>query len=190
MPPFHDLRAGGAEPENESPAREGVERHRRHRGVGRRPPGELHDSRAELDLRRLRRDVGERRHRVRPVRLGAPHRVETETLGLFDEIHVERKLGAGISNHQTETHGEILLEKKKRRPPTRRREPSVQPLGTSTIRPFRPPARTKRCAASACDRGSTRSIATVNGFASCRAKSSAMSAAGRAASADEAKAPA
>jgi len=43
VPAFDHLRAGGPEPQDEAPAREGVQRHRRHRGHRRRAGRHLHD---------------------------------------------------------------------------------------------------------------------------------------------------
>src|SRR5207249_10868684 len=68
VPALDHLRARDAEPEEEPAARELVERGRGRRGHGRRARRHLHDRRAEVDLRRLPADPGERRHRVRAVR--------------------------------------------------------------------------------------------------------------------------
>ena len=82
VPALDDLRSGDAETEDHPPAAEVVERHRRHRGRGRRPRRDLHDRRAELDLLGRRAPPGERHQRVGAVRLGGPDRVKAEPLGL------------------------------------------------------------------------------------------------------------
>jgi len=94
VPALHHLRARGAEAEDEAPARERIQRHRRHRGRRRRARGHLHDRGAEADPGRERGDVGKRRHRIRAVGLGAPHRVEAEALGLEDQFAVYRQHAA------------------------------------------------------------------------------------------------
>src|SRR5262249_26886027 len=53
-------------------------------------------------------DPGERGDRVGPPRLGRPDRGEAEPLGLLDELEVEGDLGAGVPDHQTETHASLL----------------------------------------------------------------------------------
>ena len=64
------------------PPRQVVERHRGHRGRGRRARGDLHDRGAELDPLGRRAPPRERHQRVGAVRLGRPDRVEPEPLGL------------------------------------------------------------------------------------------------------------
>ena len=120
-------------PRMKRPPDSGVERHRGHRRVRGRAPRELHDGRAEADLRRLRADPGERAHRVGAPRLGRPDRVEAEPLGLVDEVHVERDLRSRVADHQSESH-RILLGSS---PARGRRVLAVRP------------ARTSRCASSA-----------------------------------------
>ena len=50
------------------------------------------------------RDPCERRHRVRAVRFGRPHRVEAEAIGLVDEVHGQRVLRPGIADVDAEPH--------------------------------------------------------------------------------------
>ena len=71
VPALHDLRARGAEAEQEAAAREQVERRRRHRRVRGRAAGDLHDRRAELDPLGERAEPRERRDGVRAPRLRA-----------------------------------------------------------------------------------------------------------------------
>ena len=76
VPALGDLRAGGAEAEDEAAAREGVDRDAGHRRRGRGPRRDLEDRGAELDRLGLRREVGEHADRVGAVGLGRPDRVE------------------------------------------------------------------------------------------------------------------
>ena len=73
---------GDAQPEDQPAAGEVVERHRGHRGGGRRARGDLRDRGAELDPLGRRAPPGQRHQRVRAVGLGGPDRVEAEPLGL------------------------------------------------------------------------------------------------------------
>jgi hypothetical protein len=98
VPSFDDLRPRDAEPEQEAAARELIQRRRRHRGHRGRARRHLHDAARDVDLLRARGDPRERRDGVRAVRLGRPHRVEAESIGLLDERHVERHLAAGVSD--------------------------------------------------------------------------------------------
>src|SRR5207249_1063566 len=78
VPALDHLRAGDPEPQKEAAARELVERGRGRRGHGRRARRHLHDRAAETDPARLPPDPGERRHRVRAVRLGRPRAARDE----------------------------------------------------------------------------------------------------------------
>ena len=85
VPALDDLRARRAEPEQEATAGEEVERRGRHRGVGRRAAGDLHDPGPELDLRGRRPEPREHAHAVRSPGLGRPGRVVAEPLRLLGE---------------------------------------------------------------------------------------------------------
>ena len=82
VPALHDLRAGHAQAEDEAPATEVIERHRRHRGGGRLARRELHDRGPELELLGRRPPPGQRRQAVRAVGLRGPDRVEPQLFGL------------------------------------------------------------------------------------------------------------
>ena len=71
VPALDDLRARGAEAEDEAAARHEVERRRGHRGVRGRAARDLHDRRADLDPARRR---GEPREHARPRRCPRPPR--------------------------------------------------------------------------------------------------------------------
>src|SRR5712692_10504475 len=110
VPAFHDLWAGDAEPGDDAAApRERVERARRHGGRGRRARGELHDAGAEADPFREGRQVGERRDRVRAVRLGRPHRVVPEALREQHLVDRQAQLCTRVADAQTELHDALLL---------------------------------------------------------------------------------
>src|SRR5690554_3374499 len=59
MPPFNNLRPRSSETQDESTARKRVHRHRRHRGIGGRSAGDLHDAGAEADLFGMRAEPSE-----------------------------------------------------------------------------------------------------------------------------------
>ena len=73
-PALDDLRTRRAKTENEPPARQMIERHRRHRGASRRARAHLRDRRAEPYAGGLRAPPRERGQRVRAVCLRAPQR--------------------------------------------------------------------------------------------------------------------
>jgi hypothetical protein len=58
-----------------------------------------------MDARRLAGDPGERRHGIRAVGLRRPRRVKAEPLGLVDERHVDREMGARVADVDPEAHG-------------------------------------------------------------------------------------
>ena len=76
VPALGDLRAGGAEAEEEAAAGELVDRRPGHRRGGGRAGRHLHDRGAEVDRRRLRRQPGEHADHVGAVGLGRPDRLE------------------------------------------------------------------------------------------------------------------
>ena len=76
VPALGDLRAGGAEAEEEAAAGELVDRRPGHRRRRRRARRDLEDRGAELDRRRLRRQPGEHADHVGAVGLGRPDRLE------------------------------------------------------------------------------------------------------------------
>src|SRR5262249_62357795 len=104
VPALDDLRPRDPEPEEEAAARELVQGRRGRRGHRRRARRHLHDRRAEMDLRRLSADPGERGDGVRAVRLGRPDRVEGEPLGLVDEAHVDGQPGPRVADVEAEPH--------------------------------------------------------------------------------------
>ena len=86
VPALGDLRAGGAEAEDEAAARELVDRRAGHRRRRRRTGGHLEDRGAELDRRRLRGQPGEHADHVGAVGLGRPDRLEAGLLGGLHDL--------------------------------------------------------------------------------------------------------
>ncbi len=107
VPTLHDLRTGETEPEQEAVAAEEVERHRGHRGHGRRARGHLHDRGAEVDALGVRHHPRDRRDGVGAVRLGGPHRMEAELLRFLGQRHRARQALAPvlIAEVDPESHG-------------------------------------------------------------------------------------
>ena len=86
VPALGDLRAGGAEAEEEAPAGELVDRRPGHRRRRRGAGGNLEDRGAELDRRRLRGEPGEHADHVGAVGLGGPDRLEAGRLGRLHDL--------------------------------------------------------------------------------------------------------
>ena len=98
VPALHHLRPGDAEPEDEPPAREVVERHgghrRRRRGAGR----DLGDGGAEAGTRRRPAPPRQWGEGVRAVALGGPEGVETEAVGGGEHLgHALRGVGTPVA---------------------------------------------------------------------------------------------
>src|SRR6188474_2833949 len=86
VPALRDLRAGGAEAEEEAAARELVDRRTRHRRRRGWPGRNLHDRRPELDRLGLRRQPGEHADHVGAVGLGRPDRLVAVALRGTDHL--------------------------------------------------------------------------------------------------------
>ena len=105
VPTLDDLRARNTQANDEAAAAgHRVDGRRRHRRVRRCARGQLHDPGAELDAAGVRRQEGERRHGVRTVGLGRPHRVVAQLLGALHELHRNVDMGAGIADRQAQFH--------------------------------------------------------------------------------------
>src|SRR4051794_4458521 len=105
VPAFGDLRAGGAEAEEEAAAGELVDRRAGHRGGGGWARRNLHDRRAELDRRRLRRQPGEHADHVGAVGLSRPDRLEACALRRLN--HLEGVLAGRADAPVTEVESEL-----------------------------------------------------------------------------------
>ena len=108
VPALGDLRARGADAADHAPVRELVDRrggHRGHRGGAR---GHLEDARAEPDLARLPGEPAEHGGGVGAVRLGCPHRVIAELLGLLDDV--ELVLGGEAETPVADVHAELHVQ--------------------------------------------------------------------------------
>ena len=87
VPAFDDLRTRHAEAGDEPPAAgHRIDRRGRHRRIGRRARGKLHDAGAEFDALGQRREVGERRDGIRAIGLGGPHRIVAQLLGALHQL--------------------------------------------------------------------------------------------------------
>jgi hypothetical protein len=85
VPALDDLRSRDTEASDETAAAgHRVDAGGRHRGVGRRSRGQLHDAGAELDAVGLGGEERQRRDRVRAIGFGRPDRVVTQ---LFRPLH-------------------------------------------------------------------------------------------------------
>ena len=85
VPALHDLGPRHAQPETEAAFGEVVEGDRGHRRGGRGAGGQLHDRGAEPDAAGVAGEPAERGEGVGAPRLGRPHRVEAEALGLLGD---------------------------------------------------------------------------------------------------------
>ena len=134
VPALHDLRARGAEAEDEPTAGQVVEGHRRHRR-GRRSAGRhLGDGRAELDVLGARAPPGQRHQGVRAVRLGRPDRVEPQPFGLQDRRQrLRRRSRPPVPRVQPKLHDRTV--------PRRPRPPAVPRAGEVRYRARVPIAR-------------------------------------------------
>jgi hypothetical protein len=105
VPALDDLRTRDAESGDEAAAAcHGVDRRRRHRGIGRRARGELHDAGAELDAPGQRGEIGERRDGVGTVGLGGPYRIVAQLLGALHQLDRNVEMRARIADRQTQFH--------------------------------------------------------------------------------------
>src|SRR5262245_26367083 len=105
VPALHHLGSRDPQTQAKASSRERVERHGRHRRERRRAAGDLHDRSPDVEALRAGGDPGRRRHRVRTVGLGRPHRVITQPLGLLDLAEIEIERGAGVAQMEREIHG-------------------------------------------------------------------------------------
>jgi len=97
-----------AKRKEEAAAGHRVDAGRRHRGVGRRPRGELHDAGAELDAAGFGGEEGERRDRVGAVGFSRPHRVVSQFFGTLHEGNRHVQMRARIADRQAQLHRELL----------------------------------------------------------------------------------
>ena len=86
VPTLDDLWSRSTEAENETTVAEMVDGHRGHRGGGRCAGAHLDDAGAETDTLGVRSPPGEWCEGIAAVRLGGPHRVEAQTVGLLDSF--------------------------------------------------------------------------------------------------------
>ncbi len=110
VPALGHLGPGGAQPEQEAPVREVVERDGGHRRHGRRAAGDLQDRRAELDPLGLGGEPRERSGGVGAVGLRGPDGLEPRALGLEQQraLALGRQAEPPVAEHQAEAHASLL----------------------------------------------------------------------------------
>ena len=104
VPALDHLRPGRTDAEQEPPAGQRIQRHRGHRGTGRRARLHLHDRGARLDPRGARQHPGDRRHRIGAPGLARPHRDVAETFGLQHFVHAELRRRAVDAHRDAKLH--------------------------------------------------------------------------------------
>ena len=86
VPPFHHLRPGNADAEDQAAVRDVIQRRRLHGGTGRRAGRNLHDGRAEIDALGVRANPRQRREAVGTVDFRAPDGVVAKRLRLLRRL--------------------------------------------------------------------------------------------------------
>jgi hypothetical protein len=95
VPALDDLGTRHADAGNEAATtRQGIDRGRRHRRIGRGASGQLHNGGAELDVLCFTGQKGERGHGVRPVGFCRPYRIVAQGLGALHHLDRDGELGA------------------------------------------------------------------------------------------------
>jgi len=105
VPALDDLRAGDAEPGDETPAtRQRIDSAGAHGGVCRCTRRDLDDARAELDPLGDRGQIRQGCDRVGAVSFGRPYAVVAEFLRSQDAFDRQIHSGAGIADRESEFH--------------------------------------------------------------------------------------
>ena len=103
VPSLHDLWTAHAQPQQQTPARQVIQRHRVHRRRHRCARADLHDAGAELDRLRVRADPCERCEDVAAVGFGGPDRVVAESFGRLCKLdRVVGRLRPPVAERQAE----------------------------------------------------------------------------------------